>query len=337
MAVNPGDSITAAQYNGLQSRIEQVLGNGSGNFGYGQTVTSSQINAPSSAGAGDGDSVTAAQMDNIRTDMNKVWNHQNGVNIPIKNIDVGDVIGADQTGDTITYDTLGNYTITEAGGSADTTGGFNDYISKMDEIETNRFEIDPGEDTIADIATDTRTSTWNGIINCVFTCTFSSEDHRRHFFNSGGQIRLISSGANGSGAKSSDWLSIITNPGQIQFGYNYTVITGSTAGVTVSNIGNYGLTSVYQTIFEKQGNAAVYAENRYKIEARTTTTNVIEFRVSFEDNDAGDQQSIPPAPYGPAVDEDVNLDITVTLATRRASGSNVSVNNPSVSVTNTLE
>lgn len=333
MAVNPGDSITAAQYNGLQSRIEQVLGNGSGDFGYGQSVTSSQISAPTSAGAGDGDSVTAAQMDNVRTDMNKCWNHQNGTNIPLRNISVGDVIGADASGTGVTYSIVNNtYTIDDS----DNTGGFNDYLAKMDEIETNRFDIDPGEDTIADIATSTRTTSWNGTIDCVFQCTFSTDAARRHFFNSGGEIRFSSAGANGSGSKSSDWSTIISNPGQIQFGYNYTTITGSTSGVTLSSVGNYQLNTSYQTIFEKQGTAAVYAENRYKIEARAPNASTIEFRVSFEDNDAGDQRAIPPAPYGPAVDEDVNLDITVTLATRRASGSNVSVVNPAVSVTNSL-
>lgn len=333
MAVNPGDSITAAQYNGLQSRITQVLGNGSGNFGYGQSVASSQISAPTSPGAGDGDTVTAAQLDNIRSDMNKAWVHQTGANIPIKNIDVGDVIGADVTGTDIIYQVGSeNYSVD----SADNTGGFNDYLAKMDELETNRFDIDPGEDTIADLITDTRTTSWNGTINCTFQATFTSADARRHFFNSGGEIRLSSAGANGSGTKSADWSTIISNPGQIQFGYNYTTITGSSSGVTLGTIGNYDLTATYQQIFEKQGTAAVYAENRYRISARATNSTTIQFLIEFEDNDAGDQRAIPPGPFGPAQDEDVNLDVTVTLATRRASGSNVSVSNPAVTVTNSL-
>jgi len=178
MAVNVGDAITAAQYNGLQSRIEQVLGNGSGNFGYGQAVTSSQVANPSSPGAGDGDSVTAQQMIDLRIDMNKAWTHQTGQNIPVKNIAQGDVIGADQTGDDLIFATDGSYTFD----NPDITGGFNDYLSKMDELELNRFDIDDGEDDISDIATSTRTSSWNGNINCTFTCTFTDADHRRHFF-----------------------------------------------------------------------------------------------------------------------------------------------------------
>lgn len=325
MAVNVGDNITAAQFNGLQSRVEQVLGNGSGDFGYGQAVSSAQVSA--------GDNVTAASMVDLKTDMNKCWNHQTGDNIPLATISTGDVIGADVTGDGVTFAADNTYTID----NSVSDGGFNDYLSKMDEIETNRFDIDPDESTVANLATDTRTSTWNGSISCVFQAQFNDADERRHFFNSGGQLRISSAGANGSGSKSSDWATIISNPGQVQLGYNYATITGSTNGVTLTSIGNNGLTSSYQDIMEKQGSAAVYAENRYRVEARATDGKTIQFRVTFEDNDAGDQQAVDPAPYGPAEDEDVNLDITVTLQTRRATGTYVSVNNPSVTIPNTLQ
>ena len=94
MAVNVGDSITAAQYNGLQSRIQQVLGNGSGDFGYGQTLESSQVNAPTSPGAGDGDSITALQMQELHDDMSKAYTHQTGNPLPVKDIAQEDIVGA---------------------------------------------------------------------------------------------------------------------------------------------------------------------------------------------------------------------------------------------------
>ena len=43
MAVN--DLITAARYNNAQGRVSAILGNGSGNEGYGQTTTSSQVSS----------------------------------------------------------------------------------------------------------------------------------------------------------------------------------------------------------------------------------------------------------------------------------------------------
>lgn len=327
MAVTAGDSITAAQYNGLQSRIEQVMGNGSSDFGYGQAITSAQVTAIT-------DSITALQMQQLHDDMGKAYKHQTGNDIPLKDIAVGDVIGADQTGTGLVFAPDGSYTWE----GADTTGGFNDYLNTMTTIENNRFDIAAGESTASDLATDERTSTWNGTIDMSFTVTFTSADARRHFFNSGGQIRIQSALSNGSGSKDTDWSNMLSNPGQIQFGYDYTTVTGSVTGVTLATFGNDGLTGTHQTIFEKSGNAAVYAENRYRIQARANSATELEFLVQFEDNDTGDRPvSPPPPPYGSLEDEDITGDITVTMGARRASGTNVSVNFPSFSTINTLE
>jgi len=37
--------VTAARYNDLQAKVENVMGNGSGQFGYGQVLNSSQVAA----------------------------------------------------------------------------------------------------------------------------------------------------------------------------------------------------------------------------------------------------------------------------------------------------
>lgn len=325
MAVNDGDNITAAQYNGLQSRIEQVLGTGSGDFGYGNSVSSEQVAAA--------DVVTAGQMDNLRTDMGKCWTHQTGDNIPLANIATGNVIGADASGTGVTFDAQNNYTID----GAIANGGFNDYLSRMDELETNRFDIDDGEQTVADVVGTTTTNSWNGTINATFQVSFGSAANRRYFFNSGGELRLSVSGANGTGSKDTDWDTILSNPGQIRMGYNYTTISGSNNGVTLNSIGNDAITGTYQEVFKKVGTAAVYAENYWKVEVRTgANSHTFEFKVTLVDDDAGDRPDpSPPAPFGPLTDEDVTLDITGTFAMRRATGSNIAypAPTPNVSVT----
>lgn len=330
MSVTVGSSIQAADYNGLQSRIATVLGTGSGNFGYGQTVTSSQVTSST-------DSITAAQMDLLRADMNKAYIHQTGNNVPVRNISVGDVIGADVSGTDVTYDTLGNKTIV----NSDNTGGLNDYFDLMTDIENNRFLIDDGHDDIADLATDERTTSWNATINMNFTVTFTTANARRHFFNSGGQIRIRGSLAAGGGDKDTDWRAMIGNPGTIAFGYNYTTVTGSTTGVTLGNIGNYGLTSTFQQIFSKSGNADVYAENNWTVRVKENSATQIEFSVTFDDADVGDRPvNPPPPPYGPLVDEQVTADLTLTLGTRRAYSTDpasFSIPNPAFAITNTLE
>lgn len=330
MSVTSGSSIQAADYNGLQSRIATVLGTGSGNFGYGQPVTSSQVTSTV-------DSISHVQMDELRADMNSAYLHQSGTTAPVRNIAVGDIIGADVSGTDVTYDTLGNKTIV----NSDTAGGFNDYLDVMTDIENNRFLIDPGYDAITDLITDERTSSWNSTINMNFTVTWPNADARRHFFNAGGQIRIRGVLAAGGGAKDTDWRSMLSNPGTISFGYNYTTVTGSTTGVTLNSIGNYDLTATFQTIFTKTGNATVYAENNWTVRVKQNSSTVIEFSVTLNDADTGDRPSpSPPPPYGPLVDEQVTADLTLTMGTRRASttdSNSFSLPNPSFSITNTLE
>ena len=84
MAVN--DLITAARYNNAQGRVASVLGNGSGNQGYGQPVTSSQVNSNLK--------VTATDINNLYTDLKAIRVHQTG-GIPnsIAQVDIGDTIG----------------------------------------------------------------------------------------------------------------------------------------------------------------------------------------------------------------------------------------------------
>lgn len=321
MAVGSGSNITAADFNGLQSRLNNILGNGSGTSGYGQSVSSAQVSV--------GNTITAAQMDLIRADMNKVKNHQTGSNTTLGNIEVGDIIGADASG-------------TDPASLTETTKGFNDYLSEMTALESDKLLVDATQASTEAAISSLKTSSWNGTITHEFTVTFTSADHRRHFFNSGGEIWFDATATNVSGSKDTDWQTILSNMGTIKFAYTATTSTGTGTGTA---IGNYDLTTSWQDIFTKSGSAAVYAENEYQISAKEDSGSVIRFQVRFEDNDTGDQQpqNDPVAggedgaePAGPAVDENVTADITSTIRQRRATGSNVSVTSPSYTNTSTL-
>jgi len=340
MTVSVGDSIAAAQYNTLQGRINNILGVGSGEDGYGQALDSAQVNAPSGAGAGDGDTVEAEFMQALYDDMNKAYTHQTGNDISavLKRIADGDVIGADQTGESLTYAGDGSYTFNQASPTTAVKGGFNDYLSAMSTIESGKFNIAAGQADIAVAVSNTRTTDWKGTVDMEFTVTFSSANQRRYFFNAGGEVRIAGSMSGASGAKDIDWSTMLSNTATIQFGYNYTTASSGTG----SAIGNSQLTSVYQTVFTKTG-SGVYAENEYKVEARTDSTTVLRFRVTLSDNDVGDQQpGVPPgAPPGPAIDENVIGDITMDIGYRTAKSpigtTTVDVAAPSYSVVNTFE
>ena len=318
MAVATGDNITAAQFNSLQSRVSNIMGTGSGDSGYGQTLASAQVAVT--------DIVQATDMINLKTDIDKANNHQSGSDSSLDAIATGKIIGADATGD----DTA---TLTS------TDGGFNDYETAVALIETNKLLLDSGNSSVESAESSSRTTNWNGIITHNFDVTFADENQRRFFFNAGGEIRFSASRAGGSTySKNTDWTNMLSNMGTIKFGRTDTTCTGTG---TTTTIGNSDLTATYQTIFTKAGSGN-YAENEYEIRARFSTVDsqdkVLQFTVRFEDNDAGDQQPVTSGigPAGPAEDEDVSGTITSTIQQLRATGSNVEVTTPSYSNTSEL-
>jgi hypothetical protein len=212
----------------------------------------------------------------------------------------------------------------------------------MTDIESDKLTVDATQASTEAAISSQRTTSWNGTITHSFTVTFTDADHRRHFFNSGGEIWFDATLTGGSGSKDTDWQTILTNMGTIKFDHTATTSTGTGTGTA---IGNYDLTSTYQTLFTKAGSAAVYSENEYEVRAKENSGSIIEFEVRFEDNDTGDQQPNSDSvgggddgqdPAGPAVDENVGGTLDSTIRQRRATGSNVSVPSPSYANTSTL-
>ena len=334
MSVSNSKSITAQDYNSLQSRISNILGGGSGNFGYGNSVTSSVVDEIIDKTIPDGDSVLASQLNNLLDDFNVVYDHQNGSNIPINAFDIGDIIGADESASDIIYNTDGTFDFV----NEDASKGFNDFYSYINELENNRFQIAPTQQQIQTLASEIRTSSWNGTIDCEFTLNFSTADSRRYFFNAGGQIRLQGIVTNVSSQRGTFWNDLIENPGEIQFGYNYTQNTGSTSGISFPNgiIGNYDLTTSYQTILRKDANSGIYSDSYWEIQGRENSSSEIVLRVILRnDGPESDSDAGSPGSISGGITESVRADIEFELSTRRANGS-VVVSNPLVTITDSL-
>ena len=340
MAVSPGDTITAADFNNLQSRIAQVLGTGSGDFGYGQAVSSSQVTSLTDPSIPDGDSVLASQFNDLRDDLGKAYKHQEGSDIPIASFTAGDIIGADESGTDLNFDQSGNYIFA----NEDTSKGFNDFLTIMTDLESNRFVIHPSQEEVQVRDSDQRTSSFNGTITSQFTVSFPNEDDRRHFFNSGGDIRFegtvdLSTSQPGSGARDEGWNDLLENPGTVRFDYNSTTITGSTSGVSFPGgvIGNDALTGSFQVIYRKDANGGTYGDSFWTIEAREDSSTVLRFRITLVDDgpesntDAGQPGSIEPG-----VTEPVTADIEFEYSARRANGE-VVLPFPAFSIVDTFE
>ena len=295
--VNAQEIITAATYNSLQARIETILGTGISRLGYGQAVESSQISTS--------DIVTASDIRKLKIDINKIRVHQTGSNSNLDDVDPKDLIGAN--------DIDGN-----------TDKGFNAYLSIIDTCEGDVYEIDETQYTIETATTSVRYTAWNGTPVHSFTVTFDNADHRRAFFNAGGEIHISAELVTDNSLKGTDWATMLSAMGTIKFKRDTSAKTGAQG--SVQPVGNYDLTSSYQTIFERSGGAPEYAENLYKITAKELSQKAIQFKIQFLDLDEGDQQGV-----GSPEDEQVVGMLESTIKQLRPTGSAVSINSPSYS------
>ena len=307
--------ISAARYNVLQSRINNILGIGSGNSGYNQDLDSATVPV--------GKTVTATDLNNLYNDFLNARVHQTGA-VPGT---ISTVANEDE--------------ITEALHAA--------YESLIADIETDKFLVGAGQALPQSAGIDsTRTALWGGdgtpaFVQHEFTLTWGNANQRRGFFNAGGEIRFTASLTNipiagANAAKSQNWSDMLGNAqnvgmGTISFKHDQTTSTGSGTGETV---GNFNLTNSYRQIFTKSGGVgSVYEENDYTIYAKNLNDNGIAFKVVFtDDNEAGREGATPGT--DPA-DERVEGTLTSQIVLFRATGIYVAATDPAANTLVELE
>ena len=306
--------IDSARFNNLQSRIELILGNGAGTNGYGQTLASGNVTSDGS------DIVEASDINNIYTDMLNARVHQIGPN----DISIAQMI---QNLNIIAENE--SFFVNDDGQvSADPDGekkGIADFENLMTDIETDKFLVHTSQAALEDSTSSVRTTNWNGLIYHEIYVTFASEDARRHFFNTGGQIRFNAQNTLASTPKGLDWAALCSEIGTVVFNYDTTISTGDGSG---SSIGNYDLNGSDQVIYQKVGAgtySGIYAGNLYTIKARSDIPTRIIFRVEFND-----------VVTDPRIDNNVDGRLESIVKHYRAIGDFVSVDAPSYYNNNTL-
>lgn len=308
MPKSVSDKITELDYNTLQDNISIIMGTPAGDTettatGYNQTLSSSQISV--------GNDVTAAQWDNLRTDIVKAYTHQFDEAPTITNVALGDKITAEI---------------------------FNQYETLIETVSNinNRFLLGAEQRSPVAGQTATLSSGWNGIQYHQFTATFgttpTSSTTRRAFFNAGGVIRInLSLSYTGTEAKTLDWKTMMSDLGTVTFNYKETTYGTS----SVDSTGNYNVNSTTWQRIASEAGANPYSENDILIDVRQNSASQLEFRITLREDDAGDQVlpgSNPGADGviipGPAVDENVKGTTTSTVSVLQPTGSNVSVPAP---------
>jgi hypothetical protein len=252
MTIGQGNIIEAADYNGLQSAVATILGNGTGDRGYGQTLASSQVAVHAN--------VAASHIINLKADIESISIHQTNAvfNPALATISSGGVIYAS---DWIAYS---NAIISLTGTR------FNAAAAQMSLEEPISASI----------------SGWNGTRQHIVTITFSSADAGRHYFNAGGEIRFSPSMSGFSASKGVSWNALTASFRPMRFNYESTTAFAGSA----SSVGWYDLTSSYQTIFSITG-GATYSQNDIQVEAlcnvasnSSGTATQMTWRITYRDD-----------------------------------------------------
>jgi hypothetical protein len=268
-------------YNTIRNKILQVLGNGSGTFGYGQQLLSSPVSS--------GNLIEAAQWDNLRKDLINIRWHQNGVQPSITPVVSGSVIRFRDSEPNRRYDIL------------------------AEEVLTTRFNIGTGRSIVLDGATQSRTGSWSTQSQCEATVTFTTSDNARYFFNSGGRIRISSSRTGGAPTSQNNaWTNILNSVGTIEFAGNITN-ERNFYNLTDEYVSffNRSLSTPYSSNFYQIEVKSNVVNNS------TGLANVVNFRITWRDdyidpgNNPGDN---------PNTDDIVDGTLTVILEEFKAAG-----------------
>ena len=175
--------IQDTDYNGIRSKVEKILGNFSGTFGYGQTLVSQPVF--------EGETITRQQWLDLRDDLISIKIHQEGQfpNIP-EPLDVI-AFGADKPAEL--YDRLAN------------------------ELTETRFNI--GSVTETEKVNKTFTTAWSTTATFTLTINFNDSAEARKFFNSGSKVKFSSSRIGGSETlQNAYWTAALNTAGDILFG-----------------------------------------------------------------------------------------------------------------------
>ena len=318
-AVN--SKIVQADYNDIRNKIVTVLGNGSGNSGYGQ-----QARIVSTAVA-EGQKVTINEWANLRLDIINAYKHINGSN---------PVTAVVAEGNTIRYTS----SFTPDTGTLDVPQ--NQYDAWANDITNTRFTVAGGESGTTAAVSASRTGSWITQSSCTITFSFPTANEARYFFNSGGQIRISSSRSGGvTSNQNTAWTTLLSSAGTQGFGGG-----NPGTGTSPSNGLNwYRVTDAFQTYYTATSSSP-YGSNNWQLQSRCTggvTNNSTGTALSGEIRVLWNDGYVDPAtgPHSPSTippEDFVDGTLTVSASVLFATGIMVpsstifTVTNPTVAV-----
>ena len=257
----PSTTIQIQNYNAIRDKVVAVLGAGSSNSGYGQTVYSSAVVV--------GQRIGVTEWNRLKFDIINAWTHIYGTTPGLVTILENDIIKAGVSAyPYVQYDSYAN-AIAAARGKRPAVGQY---------ITVNK-------------GSQRRIGSFVNQLNCIISVSFASAAAARYFFNSGGEIRIQSTFAGSSGtSQNNSWQSVLNTAGQQAFGGFIPVQgTGTSDGKNF-----YRCTTTFQEWYRAQSTNS-YAANNYILSARTPavannsggTATTLELYVQLFDDHTG--------------------------------------------------
>jgi hypothetical protein len=298
-------TIQIQNYNNIRNKIVAVLGSGSSNSGYGQSIYSSAVSL--------GQKIGISEWNRLKFDIINAWTHIYGTTPGLVTILENDIIRAGVSAyPFVQYDSYAN-AITAARGKRPAVGQFI-TVSKGSQRRTGSFVNQ---------------------LNCIITVSFASAAAARSFFNSGGEIRIQSIFAGSSGtSQNNSWQSVLSTAGQQAFG-GFIPVQGTG---TLDGKNFYRCTTIFQEWYRAQSTNS-YAANNYILSARTPavannsggTATTLELYVQLFDDHTG--ISAGPDAVDGILDVFVEtLEATGTMQPSGAGLGNFTVASPSISI-----
>jgi hypothetical protein len=326
MAVD--DKIRTVDYNDIRNQVVGVLGLGSGNFGYGQSVRSSAVT--------DATRVSVNEWGNLYYDIVNCYVHQTGA--------------APASPTSAVEGALVRYNATTQPNAQ--------YNTFAGVITSNKFSIAGSQSFTTSKGSGSQTwpgaygSYWTSKIQCLITVGFTTADKARGFFNSGGEIRFASSRSGGTASptntanvgwrQNESWTNFLPTIAP-RFGGNLPA-----TGIDPNDGSNfYRLSNAFVGAFYSISDSSPYGSNSFKVWARTPdvadnsagTATTVQFLVEWVDayTDPVPGGGLPASSFPPG--DGIDGTITLSCSTLEATGvlqpvgtGNFTVESPTVSI-----
>ena len=269
MAYQQGDVITATDYNNFVANVNAVIGTGTGDKGYGL----SEVSTVSAGGT-----IQASDWNSLLSGLQKGANHQ-------------------------------GTTLTNASNTVSTGGNIvplSNLGADITLIDTNRLTA-AGANMSTGVAgvTSTRTTAWTTQVTHTFTVTYASANAARHFFNSGGKIKMAFSRSGGtSSTQNTSWTNLFSDLGTVSMAANGTTISGSSQGGNGANgsRGFHQLTASPAEILNTTSSSADYTANDLDIKASVSGA-VVTITITMNDDHAAETGNFTGGGLGNAPNE----------------------------------